>query len=149
MGMCSRASTQIQLCNSSPSFPNGCPFASNETSIRCRFVLTWWTLLIRVAFRLPSSSGLNLGDGVGENVPDSLGDGEERERERRAAWATARAKERERETGDLDDGEERERHGVGEGEEREIETGGLGDGEERERERRAAWVTARRERHTA
>ncbi|GMN47249.1 hypothetical protein TIFTF001_016431 [Ficus carica] len=60
MGMCSRASTTIQLCNSSPSFPNGCPFASNGTSIRSPFVLTTWILLIRVALRLPSSSGLNL-----------------------------------------------------------------------------------------
>ncbi|GMN18909.1 hypothetical protein TIFTF001_042777 [Ficus carica] len=60
MGMYSRASTPIQLYDSSPSFPNGCPFTSNETSIRSPFVLTMWTLLMRVALRLPSSSGLNL-----------------------------------------------------------------------------------------
>ncbi|GMN62642.1 hypothetical protein TIFTF001_031721 [Ficus carica] len=60
MGMCSQASTPIQLCNSSPSLPNGCPFVSNETSIRSPFDLTMWTLLKRVALRLPSPSGLNL-----------------------------------------------------------------------------------------
>ncbi|GMN27658.1 hypothetical protein TIFTF001_001758 [Ficus carica] len=59
--MCYRVSTPIQLCNSSPSFPNGCPLASNAISIRSLFVLTTWTLLIKVALRLPSSSGLNLG----------------------------------------------------------------------------------------
>ncbi|GMN60224.1 hypothetical protein TIFTF001_029331 [Ficus carica] len=60
--MCSRASTPIQLYNSSPSLPNGCPFVSNETSIRSPFDLTMWTLLRTVALRLPSSSGLNLVD---------------------------------------------------------------------------------------
>ncbi|GMN66589.1 hypothetical protein TIFTF001_035650 [Ficus carica] len=58
--MCSRASTPIQLCNSSPSLPFGYPFESNETSIRSPLVLTTCTLLRRVALRLPYSSTLNL-----------------------------------------------------------------------------------------